>query len=395
MIFTIPIHHSLKKGGPFIGPKGGKWADAKMTIPWKEGGEKRTKKVEVETEKRTAKLDEAKKERRKAEPEDGKNAKKKKEFIIPVNGGSDTETSTYSSDDKKNKKALPGTQLPHEVLKKLLDLKVSKLPQGTIPASDVRVDLDGNVDTHAIISWKDVKGKIQQGYTPTFHENNAKKKWERIVKFQGNIPSLKSKFDNIVNNQKPGVPLHQAALIAGIIAESGLRPGNMSSVKNHEHYGISTLKKKHVRVDGDTISLEFVGKSGKTNVTEITNPSLAKAMKSYADSKDYDDHLFNPGMAKNMAAGLLDKGMKLKDLRTIKASSTARELINAVALPPPLTGNEKKDKKLLARAMNDVSGKIAGILNNTPAIARASYIHPDIFMKWAVDVAGASPSLMV
>ena len=73
MIFTIPTPESLEKAGAyFVGPKGGKWADAKMTIPWKEGGEKRTKKVEVDTEKRTAKPDETKKERGKAEPEDGK-----------------------------------------------------------------------------------------------------------------------------------------------------------------------------------------------------------------------------------------------------------------------------------------------------------------------------------
>ena len=26
-----------KSGGPFIGPRGGKWADAQHTIPWKEG----------------------------------------------------------------------------------------------------------------------------------------------------------------------------------------------------------------------------------------------------------------------------------------------------------------------------------------------------------------------
>jgi hypothetical protein len=31
-----------KAGGPFIGPRGGKWADAKHTIPWKDGGAKKT-----------------------------------------------------------------------------------------------------------------------------------------------------------------------------------------------------------------------------------------------------------------------------------------------------------------------------------------------------------------
>ena len=35
------------KGGPFIGPRGGKWADAKHTIPWKEGGGQRAAKAAV------------------------------------------------------------------------------------------------------------------------------------------------------------------------------------------------------------------------------------------------------------------------------------------------------------------------------------------------------------
>lgn len=31
--------HIMEKAGPFIGPRGGKWADAQHTIPWKEGGD--------------------------------------------------------------------------------------------------------------------------------------------------------------------------------------------------------------------------------------------------------------------------------------------------------------------------------------------------------------------
>lgn len=37
--------HTLRKGGPYIGPRGGKWADPKHTIPWKERkGRKRSRK---------------------------------------------------------------------------------------------------------------------------------------------------------------------------------------------------------------------------------------------------------------------------------------------------------------------------------------------------------------
>lgn len=41
-VYVVPLSHvleankSLEKAGPFIGPRGGKWADPKHTIPWKE-----------------------------------------------------------------------------------------------------------------------------------------------------------------------------------------------------------------------------------------------------------------------------------------------------------------------------------------------------------------------
>lgn len=38
MIFTIPRNRALLKAGPYIGPKGGKWADPDHTIAWKEPG---------------------------------------------------------------------------------------------------------------------------------------------------------------------------------------------------------------------------------------------------------------------------------------------------------------------------------------------------------------------
>ena len=42
-ITDIRLIEELSKAGPFIGPRGGKWADAKHTIPYKEGGEPSSK----------------------------------------------------------------------------------------------------------------------------------------------------------------------------------------------------------------------------------------------------------------------------------------------------------------------------------------------------------------
>ena len=328
----------LEKGGPYIGPRGGKWADPKHTIPWDEDTGK------------------------------GK--------------------AVSDSSDKKGK---PGSQLPEGIQSKLVELKIDKLPQASIPVEDIRVDLEGDVDKKAVIAWKDTKGKWQSGYTPKFHENSAKKKWERINSIRDKVPGILKDIESKLSISEPGSNEHQGLTILAIIGETGLRPGSTKSVQSHGHYGISTLLNSHVRKDGNVMALSFVGKSGKDNKTIVQNKETIKALEHYMASKPEGGSLFNPNSV-DISKKILPKGMKVKDFRTVKATVTAEKLISLIDEPPPLTGNVKKDKKLLANALYETSKKVATILNNTPAIAKASYIHPSVFEKWANSV-GASKEL--
>jgi DNA topoisomerase IB len=69
------------------------------------------------------------------------------------------------------------------------------------------------------------------------------------------------------------------------------------------------------------------------------------------------------------------------------------EELHSVVKPPPLTGNRKKDKRLLAKALLQASKTVAKKLNNTASVARSSYIHPAVFREWAIEKAGADPGL--
>jgi SWI/SNF-related matrix-associated actin-dependent regulator of chromatin subfamily A-like protein 1 len=316
----------------FIGPKGGKWANAEHTIPYQED-------------------------------------------IVR----------------KPVKREPPGSQLAIDVQNKLKELKVDKLPQAIIPISDIRIDLTGNVDTKAIITWKDTKGKVQSGYTPKFHEMNAKKKWERINKFRSKKKEIVNTLNEKLIKGKPGSIDHQGHTILAIIAETGLRPGSTESVRKHGHYGISTLKKDHIALNNKMAVLNFIGKEGKKNVTVIQNPVTLKALEYYVSNATENGSIFNSN-ALDTGKTILPKGMKVKDLRTIKATESAERLLKEVDTPPPLTGDSKKDKRLLAKALLETSKKVATILNNTPSIAKASYIHPMVFEQWAKSV-GASEKL--
>ena len=72
--------------------------------------------------------------------------------------------------------------------------------------------------------------------------------------------------------------------------------------------------------------------------------------------------------------------VKLKDLRTIKATQSARKAIEEFEGPlPPMTGDRKKDARALAKAILAISAVVAGVLNNEPTMARDSYVMPQVW----------------
>ena len=208
------------------------------------------------------------------------------------------------------------------------------------------------------------------------------------------MPEVLKTFEGKLNTAEHGSMEHQGALLGSIIAHTGLRPGSEKSAKKHEHYGVSTLRPEHVTVNGDSVNFDFIGKSGKRNTATIQDASIAKAMAVYLKGKKEGEPIFQSDRVVKTAGKFMPKGMKLKDMRTIKATQTAAKLLEGVPLPPPLTGNVSKDKLLLARALKEVSERVAEILNNTPAIARESYIHPEVIRYWAINKAGANASLL-
>ena len=327
---------TIEKSGPFIGPRGGKWADAKHTIPWSD-----------------------EKPKRQATP-------------------------------PKPKRKPPGSQLAAEDLTKLRELGVTKLPEAAIPLSDIQISFD-NPHTTAVIKWRDKGGKTQSGYTPKFHETNARLKWDRVMAWRDKMPRVTRTLQKELKASKPGSLKHQGLLVANIIAATGLRPGGAGMKAGH--HGVANLTSKHIQIDGNKVSMDFIGKQGKRNTATIRNKAVAEAVAHYKKGGNkLNKPIFSSGVVKQ-ARDSLPRGLKLKDLRTLVATQKAIEVLDKVAAPPPLTGNRKKDKRLLAKAILQASKQVAAHINNTPAVARSTYIHPEVFKQWAIEKAGADASL--
>ena len=267
---------------------------------------------------------------------------------------------------------------------RLKELGVKKYPPPT--ASDVTVHQDADPKTQALVSWRDAKGRTQSSYASQFHERTAALKWKRVEKYRAKRDAVRQKAIEKLRGSKPGEKDFERGLVVGIIGHTGLRPGNPGSAATG-HYGITTLRPEHVTItEHATAELRFVGKSGKENHVVIEQPELVQGLKSAKEhaTSTGQESLFT--LRPEEARDAMPAGMKLKDMRTIIATETAeREL---AAEFPPLPPDPKQAKRAIVKRMKEVSAKVASVIQNTPAVARSSYIHPTVFDDWLRRIGG-------
>lgn len=297
-------------------------------------------------------------------------------------GGTATKGKAPTAGDApaKPKKAPPGSQLHPDHLARLKALGVTKLPPAE--ATEIEVKADGeDVHDRAVAKWKDAKGRVQSAYTPEFHAKNAQEKWRRVEQWAPKRGHIVNDLHTRVRKGTPGSVEHAGALAALIIAKTGLRPGGAAGGED-DHFGVTTLKGSHVNVDGARVAFDYIGKSGKRNRAEVDDPTVASAVSAYKE-KAGDGDLFPAGTLA-AAREAIPSGMKLKDFRTIKATEAAQAWFASFeGPPPPVTGDAKKDGKAAAKALASASDVVAHMLNNTRAVAKSSYIHPQVFEAWA------------
>lgn len=262
--------------------------------------------------------------------------------------------------------------------------KFSKLPVN-IPKESVKIDLEGDIDSKAVMRWKDPKtGNEVRSYTNKFMEANAQKKWKRVTKLDLDADK---KIISHVNKNLNNIALKkdQSLAILGIIAITGLRPGSRRLYQFTKNRGVSTLGPDSVSIKGDVVSLDFIGKSHKRNLAKFKNAKIAGFLTELKEKNKGKEFLFDVPSTR-ISDFILKKELKftnfkLKDLRTFQASKTAVEFLHSKEMaPPPMpeSGQIALIKKKIVRTYEIVSNK----LNNTPAMAKKSYVPPMIIEDW-------------
>ena len=168
-----------------------------------------------------------------------------------------------------------------------------------------------------------------------------------------------------------------------VLDETGLRIGNRQYAERNGTYGLTTLRRKHMEVDGNSIALEYKGKSNKIRQVEIDDTYLAGLIKKSSELPGYELFRYKDDSGKWQSIDSDDvndwirdhmgEQFSSKDFRTWVASRLAIELY-----PDAVTVKADYPRK---KFTNILLRMVADELGNTPTVCKSYYIHPNILGK--------------
>lgn len=206
-----------------------------------------------------------------------------------------------------------------------------------------------------------------------YSEYEIKKRWDKkrshIKNLSKNIQKLKLQIDKDIDSQDEKTRI--IATIAKIMEITGERVGNDISAQDGR-YGISNLRKKHINVVGDRITIKYIGKSHVSHEQIFSNTKVAKNLKELLNRGKRDIFSTLDGISiKNIQVNkyLSDFDITSKDLRGFKANKLmTEELIK-------LGKVKEEDRK---SKFNELLKKVASEIQHLPGTLRKHYLLPEI-----------------
>ncbi len=232
----------------------------------------------------------------------------------------------------------------------------------------------------------DDAGRRQQIYSPEHCKEACRKKFQSLINFGNQLPKIYEDCDKYIKMK--GITKQKIiAVIIKIISWCYFRIGNIKYFKLYDHYGVSTIKKEHIKVINNEMHIKFVGKKSVINKCEIKDKVMMSAIESLMANKSKEDFIFTykeNGETELIKAIEINKwlnqygeGFTTKMFRNFDANIMLLEFLKTEHserdnMPDEI--KESKRKKVLVSALKVVADEI----NNTPAICKKSYICPEL-----------------
>jgi DNA topoisomerase-1 len=231
---------------------------------------------------------------------------------------------------------------------------------------------------HLQATGRDARGRKQYRYHARWREVRDEAKYERTLAFGQTLPRIRERIAGDL--ALPGLPRKKVlAAVVRLLEITLIRVGNDEYARDNGSFGLSTLRDRHVTVNGSEMRFRFRGKGGKEYVTGLRDRRLARVVKRCQDvpGQELFQYIDDEGETRSVGSGEVND--YIREIAggefTAKDSARAGTVLAAWALEELETfDSEAQAKRNVVRAIESVAER----LGNTPAICRKCYVHPAV-----------------
>jgi DNA topoisomerase I len=248
--------------------------------------------------------------------------------------------------------------------------------------TDVRISPRGDSPVQA--TGYDARGRKQYIYHEEHHARGARRKYRKLLEYARALPRLRAFTGEHLRREGLGRERVLATVIR-LMMRGYFRVGSERYAVANKTFGIATLRKEHLRIDGTDLVFRYVGKQSIDQRRVVADTPLVEVVREIAalPGPRLFRYLDAEGTPRDVTAAdvnayvkeILGKAYTSKDIRTW--GGTVRAATILADLGPPRTPAEAKKNVVLACKL------VSTELGNTPAICRSAYIHPAVLDRYA------------
>ena len=230
---------------------------------------------------------------------------------------------------------------------------------------------------HIQATARDARGRKQYRYHSSYREACDRSKFRHMLEFSEVLPRLRERIERDL----AGDELSRKQVLATVIRlldRTLIRVGNDEYAKENKSFGLTTLRRRHVEVEGTLLRFTFRGKSGVEHNVSLTDKRLARIIQRCQDlpGTELFQYLDANGKRHTIASDdvnahlreITRRDVTAKDFRTWGGTMAAAMALRATG---PAASQREAERNIVA-AIDLVSHR----LGNTRAVCRKYYVHP-------------------
>lgn len=232
---------------------------------------------------------------------------------------------------------------------------------------------------HIQVTARDARGRKQYRYHTTYREARDESKFRHMLEFSELLPGIRERVEQDLS--APNLSRTQIlATVVRLLDKTLIRVGNHEYARENNSFGLTTLRTRHVKVDGADLRFSFRGKSGVEHTVALTDRRLARIIQRVQDLPGHElfQYLDSEGNRQAVTSGdvndylreITEADVTAKNFRTWAGTILAAQELRRLGPAETLKDAEKN-----VVAAVDV---VARRLGNTRAVCRKYYIHPTV-----------------